>query len=123
MLTERQPNSGSISEEGSTCPAKRLCTSLDEQREATRFEREAGTDFAVIWQESDEAIAAEVHDESLTGLGILVDSELDLALGSRVHVVYAGEHLDGEVRHITRQPNGKNLVGLRCQPWLPESVE
>ena len=54
---------------------------LDERRQATRFPRLPATDFAVVWQTPGEEILAEVHDESLTGLGILL---ADVSLGATV---------------------------------------
>lgn len=123
MLTEREPNSGDMAEEPSTPPTKTFCAPLHERREATRFQHDDGTDFAVIFREPGEELLAEVHDESVTGLGILVDAELDLQLGSHINVVYAGEFMQGEVRHITMQSGGKCLVGLHCQRILPEEAE
>ena len=96
-------------------PESQSCTSLGERREATRFRRESGTDFAVLLRESEEELLVEVHDESLTGLGILADGELGLCLGAHIQIVYAGECLDGEVAHVTPRSGGKVLVGLRCQ--------
>ena len=118
MLTKRDPNASGDTEACSQ-PKKTFCTQ-EEQRQATRFRREENTDFAAIWRESGEEILVEVHDESLTGLGIIVDDDtLDLKLGSHVQVVYAGEYLQGEVRHITMQPHGKKLIGLRCERLEP----
>lgn len=94
---------------------------VEERREASRFGRESGTDFAVIWRESGEELLVEVQDESLTGLGILVESSLGLEVGSRLNVVYTGEYLDGEVRHI--QQDGEQLrVGLRCRRMIRDGA-
>jgi hypothetical protein len=90
---------------------------LDERREATRFRREEGTDFAVIWREPGEELLVEVHDESLSGLGIVVDSKLGLEVGSKLHVVYAGEYMDGEVRHIQPEED-RYRIGLQCRRML-----
>jgi len=90
---------------------------LDERRAASRFRREEGTDFAVIWREPGEELRVEVHDESLKGLGIVVDSKLGLEVGSRLHVVYRGEYMDGEVRHI-EQKGERYRIGLRCRRML-----
>ena len=123
MLTEPDPNSGNMAEEPSTPTTEGFCMPLNEQRHESRFQREAGTDSAVIWKESGKEHLVEVHDESLTGLCILVGADLDFQLGNHVHVIYAGEYLQGEVRHITMQPEGKYLLGLRCQRIPPEEAE
>ncbi len=93
---------------------------LDERRQATRFPREPATDFAVVWQTPGEEILAEVHDESLTGLGILLADVSTLQLGSKLDVVYTGSLMRGEVRHIERRDDGRYLVGLRCESLLPK---
>ena len=90
---------------------------LEERREASRFGRERGTDFAFVWRESGEELLVEVQDESLTGLGILVESKLGFEVGSRLHIVYTGEYMDGEVRHI-QQEGERYRVGLRCRRML-----
>ena len=123
MLTERESDSGNVAEEPSNSRSKRFCVLTDERRQATRFPREEGTAFAVIWRKPGEEIVVEVHDESLTGLGILVDAELDLQPGGYVYVVYAGAYMQGEVMHSLTQPEGKVLVGLRCQRLLREETE
>ncbi len=94
---------------------------LDERRKASRFRREEGTGFAVIWREPDEELLVEVHDESLSGLGIVVDSRLGLEVGNKLHVVYAGEYMDGEVRHI-QQEGDRYRIGLQCRRMLRDEL-
>jgi len=118
MLTEPEPGPDHEGESTPNPPAMRW-VAVDERRQATRFPREAGTDFAVIWRDQGEGLLVEVHDESLTGLGILVDAEAELQLGNHIHIVYVNEYMVGEVRHIERQPDGKYLVGLRCEKAIP----
>lgn len=119
VVNEQLNHSDNVAQELPSAPAKVHCALLDERREASRFERDHDCDFAVIWNYAGEEIVVEVHDESVTGLGILVDDRLDLQLGSQVRVLYAGEHLQGEVRHLTPQADGTNLVGLKCQRKMP----
>jgi hypothetical protein len=95
----------------------------DERRGATRFPREEGMDFAVIGRDCDEKILVEVRDESLTGLGIVADTDLGLQVGSYVHVDYAGENLQGEIMHLTMQADGKYHFGLRCERQAPPAAE
>lgn len=121
MSTEKTPDN--VEKEALILRRKKYCSQLDELRGSTRFEREEGTDFAVIYRETGEAILVDVHDESLTGIGILVDSDLDLRVGSHVHVIYAHEYLEGKVRHITSQPCGRYIIGLSCQRLLPRKTE
>lgn len=115
MLTEREPSPDDEAKASIVPPAAESSAPRDERREATRFLRESGTDFAVIWCDAVDEILVEVHDESLTGLGILVDSQVDIQLGRQFKIAYAGELLRGEVRHFEPQPNGQLLVGLSCQ--------
>ena len=121
MPTEKTPDF--VEKEALILRKKKYCSQLDEMRGSTRFEREEGTDFAVIYRETGEEILVDVHDESLTGLGILVDSDLDLRVGNHVHVIYAHEYLSGNVRHITRQPCGRYIIGLSCQRLLPKTTD
>lgn len=96
---------------------------VNERREASRFERNEGMDVGIIWRQNGEEYFVEVHDESVTGLGILTEDTLDLQIGSVVHVSYAGEYLEAEVRHITQQSDQKYLIGLITRPNLPEQAE
>ncbi len=121
MTTERGREGGTAAET-SKCPTPTFRTP-DERRNASRFWRGDGTDFASIWVEAGEEILAEVHDESLSGLGILVDGPTEIQPGNDVHVVYAGEYLRGLVRHVTRQSDGRYLVGLECQQLPAEAAE
>jgi hypothetical protein len=93
---------------------------VGERRQASRFERDEDMDFVIIWREPGEEHLVQVHDESLTGLGILVKDTLGLQVGSVVHVIYAGENLEGEVRHITKRPDDKYLIGLKTRRIVTE---
>lgn len=124
MPTEREFESGNASAECFNPSSQEFYVPLvNERRQATRFERNASMDFVVIWREPGEERLVEVHDESLTGLGILVDDKLDLKLGSPLRLIYAGEYLEGEVRHITKRPDQRYLIGLATRPIRPEGAE
>lgn len=122
MLTDKTPLTGGARETPLAAPIVAFSPPVDEKREATRFRREEGTDFAVIWHTPGEEHLVEVHDESLTGLGLIVDPIIGLKIGTVLNVVYAGEHMDGEVRHI-EEMTGKHLVGLRCARITPRVPE
>ena len=102
-------------DETQSAPLREQLATLEEQRHSTRFPREADTEFAAIWRETGEEHLVAVYDESLTGLGLLVDAALELRVGSQLNVVYAGESLQGEIRHVTPHPDGRVRVGLRCR--------
>lgn len=87
---------------------------LDEHRQASRFEQEPGTDFAVVWQVPGEELLVEVHDESLTGLGVIMTDMATYHLGTEATIVYHGSVLQGEVKHIEHHADGTWLVGWEC---------
>ena len=88
---------------------------LDDHREATRFVQEPGTDFAVVWQLSGSELLVEVHDESLTGLGIVMTDVGTFHIGSEATIVYQGHVLHCEVKHLEEQFDGTWLVGWECR--------
>jgi hypothetical protein len=87
---------------------------LDENRQASRFVQEPGTDFAVVWQTTGETLLVEVHDESLTGLGVFMTDVASFPVGAEATIVYHGSVLHGEVKHLEHQPGGAWLVGWEC---------
>ena len=91
-----------------------LYTLVDELRNWTRFARERGSDFAVIWQESGQEVLAEVHDESLGGLGVYLDDITGFDIGREVNLVYAGEFMRAYVRHVEPR-DGEYVVGFECE--------
>lgn len=116
MPHQESPLHDDVDSVASSSPASYIRVLLDERREASRFKREGGTDFAVVWRDIGEEYVVEVHDESLTGLGIFVEShlELELEVGSRLRVMYTGQYMEGEVRHL-RQEGERYRVGLECR--------
>jgi len=87
----------------------------EELRKATRFVKEPDTEFAVIRVERGVEILAEVRDESLFGLGLIVADLAALEVGHEVTIVYRQEVLDATVRNVTPRPNGTFLVGFECR--------
>lgn len=122
MKKEQEPVSGRTSRQPAQS-AKKTSFTLDERRDSTRFQHDEGMEFAAIWLETGEEILAEVHDDSLGGLGILLEDSFGFQPGSDVQVVYAGEHLQGKVRHITMQSDGRHMIGLECRRALPKDAD
>ena len=88
---------------------------FEELRKATRFVKEADTEFAVIRVERGVEILAEVCDESLFGLGLIVAELATLEVGHEVTIVYRQEVLDATVRNVNPRPNCTFLVGFECR--------
>jgi hypothetical protein len=86
----------------------------DERRNATRFVKEPGMDFATIVQPDALAGTVEVYDESLGGLGLILDDVASLRVGQALQVVYAGALVRGTIRHITLRDDGRYVVGICC---------
>ncbi len=88
---------------------------VQELRKATRFVKEPDTEFAVIQVERGVEILAEVRDESLFGLGLVVADVGPLEIGQEVTIVYRREVLDAIVRNASSRPNGTFHVGFECR--------
>ena len=87
----------------------------DERRQATRFNKEPGTDFVVLRMPSGEELAGEVQDESLGGMAVLLDPVQELAVGTEIWISYAGDSLRAVVRHCALLPDGRQRLGLDCR--------
>lgn len=96
-------------------------TSTDERRSASRFHKDAGSDFATLWRLGGWQRRVEVHSESLGGISLLVTDAGGLPVGLEVRVEHAGETLRAVVRHVQRQEDGRYIVGLQCRrfTWIP----
>ena len=88
---------------------------FEDLRQSTRFPKEPGTDFAVICWAGGEGVLAEVHDESLTGICLVMAQASGLAVGTLAELVYHDTPLHGEVRHVTPRADGKYFIGLSCR--------
>ena len=90
---------------------------VEERRGWTRFEKEADSDEAVIVHPECGEILAEVHDESLGGLAVILSDDVIpfFPINAQVDVIYCREFFPAYVRHVERQPAGGYLVGLACE--------
>lgn len=93
-----------------------------ERRQSTRFEKMPDEDFAAVWRPGDEAALAEVHDESLGGLGLVLDAKCGIGLGCHVQIVYAGGCYLAQARHVEPWRDGQLLVGFQCEPVPPAAT-
>jgi hypothetical protein len=93
----------------------------EEHRRATRFLKEPDTEYAVIWRRPGCETLVQVHDESLTGLGLIVADAAPLGVGVITTIIYQGEVLAATVRHVRSRPDGTFLVGLECHRCQPRS--
>jgi hypothetical protein len=88
---------------------------VDEQRRASRFEQSPDEVYAAVWVDGDEALLAEVHDESLGGIALLLDNDGGIGLGSMVNIVFAGSHFVAQARHVETWDHDRVLIGFRCE--------
>lgn len=84
----------------------------DDRRCSMRFPKDAGTDYASIVRPEFLAGICEVADESLGGLGLVVDQVTGIEVGMPMEVVYEGATLKGDVRHVTPRDDGRSLIGF-----------
>jgi hypothetical protein len=89
-------------------------TVSDELRKSTRFRKERGTDTALLWLDDKEPELVDVHDESLGGLGLYLDDIEGICTATEITIIYAGEALRAEIKHIERQTDGTFVVGFDC---------
>jgi hypothetical protein len=92
-----------------------LSDPLDERRRSTRFRREAESDFALVTDPVDVRGRAEVYDESLGGISLIVDDPIPFEIGMEVGINYAGGPTRAVVRHIAIRDDGRFVVGFQCQ--------
>jgi hypothetical protein len=91
----------------------------DEQRRATRFRKEPDTEFVVVRLLVGAELLAEVYDESLGGLGLIVADASSIAVGSEAVIVYHGDTLEATVRHVNPRSDGTFFVGCQCHAVDP----
>ena len=91
----------------------------EERRQGSRFGRLPSDDYAAVWKEHEQPLLAEVHDESLHGISLILDTDSDIRLGTQVYIVYAGMCHLAQARHLETRSDGRMLVGFKCDP-LPE---
>jgi len=90
-------------------------TTVDELRSWTRFAKERGTDVAVVFHPRREQILADVHDESLSGIGLYMEDVACFDIGQDVEIIYDNEFFRARVRHIEPQQHGDFIVGFDCE--------
>lgn len=66
----------------------------------------------IEFQVGSRTIRAKLHDQSLGGIGILVDQVQDIAFGQQVDVRLCDESAIGYVRSICRAPDGGYRLGI-----------
>jgi hypothetical protein len=95
--------------------AETLSFVFTERRESTRFPKEPGTDFAVIWRNRGDEQLVEVLNESLGGICIVMADVANFPVGAEATLVYHNDVLRGIVRHIQSRDDGMYLVGFECR--------
>ena len=65
-----------------------------------------------VWTTATDYHLAEIHDESLTGLAVLIDDVSKLSVDREVRLTFPDRQLWAIVRHIQPPVNGKYRVGL-----------
>jgi hypothetical protein len=91
------------------------CTTIDELRKWTRFEKERGTDVALVFHSQHEQILADVHDESRSGIGLYLEDIQCFDVGQEVEVIYDSEFFQARVSHIEPHQKGGYIVGFSCK--------
>ena len=86
-----------------------------ERREASRFGRLVDDDFAAVWLPNQDPILAEVHNESLQGICLVLETNCGIGVGSTVHIVYAGNCHLAQARHVHPHDDGRLLIGFACE--------
>ncbi len=90
-------------------------TFVDELRKATRFVKEPETAYAVVFHPVLQKLSAEVHDESLGGMGLVLDDATHFCVGQEVEIAYLDSRFRAEVRHVRPHDEGRFLVGFVCE--------
>ncbi len=88
---------------------------MDELRQGSRFELDENAEVATLFRQPGEEILAPVHDESLHGLGLILDASLDFKIGQTASIIFQSNTTEGVVRHIKLLEDGKCLVGFECR--------
>ena len=88
---------------------------VDELRQSTRFLVQPETEYAVIWSTPGHEILAEVHDESLGGLALVVNECEEMRIGDVWEITYLSRVYSGVVKHVEHRPDGARLVGFHCE--------
>ena len=93
----------------------------EERRHASRFGRLPDDDFAAIWVGNEEPELAEVHDESLGGISLILSTDCGIGIGSQAHIVYAGVCHLAQAVHVESFNEQQVLIGFQCEA-MPEAT-
>ena len=85
----------------------------DEIRRSAGFQREPVTEFASIISPLEVAQFVQVCDESLDGLGLLVNDRTGFRLGMEVELEFGGATFYGVVCHVTKHDDVDFVIGVR----------
>ncbi len=88
---------------------------VEDRRQASRFGKERETDFALVVQPDGSYVPVEVHDESLGGIALRVESEDAFHVHQQIVLVYLQQSHQATVRHINKHGDGYVVVGLSCE--------
>lgn len=66
----------------------------------------------ILWTSEHTSQPAVIHDESLTGLALLVDNISELKVDRDVRIVFPERKMWAIVRHISRHTPGWHRIGL-----------
>jgi hypothetical protein len=73
----------------------------------------------IVWTDSTVYQEAEVLDESLTGISLLVSNGGDFHRDQQVRLAYGSQEAPAMVKHVDRRPDGRYHVGLE---WGPSEI-
>ena len=90
-------------------------TILDELRQASRFVTDPGGCYAAVWQHAGDEILAEVHDESLGGIALILEDVTTFQVGAEAEISFQHSLTRATVRHFERRDDGTYLVGFECE--------
>jgi len=88
---------------------------VEELRTSTRFGKDPDMAYAVVRHPEKKAIMAQVHEESLGGISLILEDRCDFDLGQEVEIAYLDSLLRAVVRHIEPRDDGTFLVGFECE--------
>ena len=87
----------------------------DERRMSTRMRKEPDSEFAAILNDHGDPLLAEVYDESLGGLCLILEDITAYPIDREVGILYQSTFLSGIVRHIEARTDGRFFVGFACR--------
>ena len=92
------------------CGQNKAAPYITDRRQWPRSRSDAAQ--VTVWTSATEYQAAEVHDESLTGLAVLLADVSRLTVEREVRVAFPDRQMWAIVKHIQPAVNGRHRVGL-----------